>query len=288
MLVAGGVFLPSPAGAAGDGDLIDRYTQVVYELENSAGPRVVNVEETVVDTTGRVLSRSSSRRLATSDHGAIVPLQAAPFACLNDREREGFRRHDPWELLDRGGNEFVHFQYFPYSQSNAQIREGQFTQQWLVCATGGVDAQNGSRVTVSGPVLAYKDEQGTYKIGQAWRDVGELRIWDPGAKAGKTLYRGRPGDGPLATTDWGPGGAVAAVRLPAEQTGSLPAGTAGRPPAVVVVRANGATSEIALSGDPGLTRREERETGWDARPDGIASHEVGGREEDVPAWVGFS
>lgn len=97
-------------------------------------------------------------------------MQAAPFGCLNDRDREGFQRHAAWELLDHSGNEFVHFQYFPYSQGNAQIQEGQFTQQWLICATGGVDAQNGSRITVSGPVLAYKDDQRTYKIGQVWRE----------------------------------------------------------------------------------------------------------------------
>lgn len=83
--------------------------------------------------------------------------------------------------------------------------------------------------------------------------VGELRIWDPIHKSGKTLYRARPGDGPLATTDWGPDGAVAAVRLRPDQSGDRPAGTpSGRPPAVVVVRPDGSISEIGLSGDPGL------------------------------------
>lgn len=66
--------------------------------------------------------------------------------------------------------------------------------------------------------------------------VGELRLWDLKSETGKTLYRGKAGDGPLATTDWGPGDVVAAVRLPAEQAGTLPSGTPVRPPAVVVVR----------------------------------------------------
>lgn len=96
------------------------------------------------------------------------------------------------------------------------------------------------------------------RVAYTWVDrsvtplVGELRIWDPSAKTGKTVYRGRPGDGPLATTDWGPDGAVAALRLPAAQAGPLPPGTSGHPPAVVVVHPDGSGSEIGLSGDPGL------------------------------------
>ena len=86
--------------------------------------------------------------------GSIRPLSAAPFACLHDRERQGFQRHPHRELLDRGGNEFVQFFYFPYSQADAQVLDGRPTQQWLICATGGVDAQNGSRTSVSGPVVA--------------------------------------------------------------------------------------------------------------------------------------
>lgn len=36
-----------------------------------------------------------------------------------------------------------------YSQNRAQVVGGQNTQQWLICSTGGVDAQNGSRISVS-------------------------------------------------------------------------------------------------------------------------------------------
>ena len=102
--------------------------------------------------------------------GSIRPLSAAPFACLHDRERQGFQRHPHRELLDRGGNEFVQFFYFPYSQADAQVLDGRPTQQWLICATGGVDAQNGSRTSVSGPVVAYKNENTTYRLGHAWRE----------------------------------------------------------------------------------------------------------------------
>lgn len=83
--------------------------------------------------------------------------------------------------------------------------------------------------------------------------VGELRIWDPGAGTGVTLYRTEPGDGPLATTDWGPDGSVAAVRLGPEHAGELPAAVGpGRPPAIVVVAPDGATTEVILTGDPSV------------------------------------
>jgi hypothetical protein len=167
------IALALPAAAAPstvDAELVDRYTQVSYELVGSAASAaVMEVEKTVVNTKGQVLSRSSYRK-AAADRRAISPMRAAPFACLNDREREDFERHNFWEVLDEEGNEFVHFRYFPYSQRRAQRIDGQVTQQWLVCATGGVDAQNGSRISVSGPVVAYRNEQATFKIGQVWRE----------------------------------------------------------------------------------------------------------------------
>ena len=165
--------MTSPAGAEQPGldpDLVDRYTQLSYELEGPSGtPTALKVQKTVVDAKGHVLGRSSYQTAATEGR-KVAAMQAAPFACLNDRDREGFQRHSHWEMLDRGGNEFVHFMYFPYSQGDAQIVGGQKTQQWLICSTGGVDAQNGSRISVSGPVVAFKSEDTTYKIGQAWRE----------------------------------------------------------------------------------------------------------------------
>ena len=159
--------LPSSATESGsDSDLVDRYTQVVYELDSPS--RSMNVLERVVDATGRVLE--TTRVVKAIADRPIIPLNAAPFACLNDREREGFERHPHKELLDRRKNEFVHFVYFPYSQRRAQIVGRQPTQQWLVCSTGGVDAQNGSRISLSGPVVAYMNEHATHKIGQVWRE----------------------------------------------------------------------------------------------------------------------
>jgi hypothetical protein len=163
------VVLAAPSSATESGsasDLVDRYTQVVYELDGPS--RSMNVLERVVDGTGRILE--TTRLTKPVADRPIVPLNAAPFACLSNREREGFQRHPHRELHDRGKNEFVHFVYFPFSQARAQKVGGMNTQQWLICSTGGVDAQNGSRISVSGPVVAFKNESSTYKIGHVWRE----------------------------------------------------------------------------------------------------------------------
>lgn len=165
-----GLTVPAVAGPAPGDDLVDRYTQVTYELSGpSAARAVIDVKKTVVDAKGRVLGRSGYRK-APAESRPIAAMKAVPFACLNDRGRAGFERHRFWEWLDQDGNEFIHFRYFPYSQTNARVVDGRDTQQWLVCATGGVDAQNGSRITVSGPVVAYRNQQVTHKIGHIWRE----------------------------------------------------------------------------------------------------------------------
>lgn len=78
--------------------------------------------------------------------------------------------------------------------------------------------------------------------------VAELRTWDPQRSVGKTLYRVEPGDGLLLGTAWGPNGEVAALRLAPDPraTSGAPPGK-GRPPAIIVVRPDGSTSEV----DPG-------------------------------------
>ena len=73
-------------------------------------------------------------------------------------------------MLDRGRERVRSLPILPLLRERDPGQDGRLSQQWLVCATGGVDAQNGSRITVSGPVVAYRDEHATYKIGQVWRE----------------------------------------------------------------------------------------------------------------------
>ena len=95
--LAVGLALPASAAPPGlNSDLVDRYTQQVYELES---PSVMKIQETVVDTNGRILARSTAQQAVATR--PVAATQAQPFSCLNDRDREGFQRHPMWEMLDR-------------------------------------------------------------------------------------------------------------------------------------------------------------------------------------------
>src|SRR5713101_7466711 len=74
---ASGVVIPAIAGEPGpDSDLVDRYTQVVYELKKPSGSPVVNVRENVVNAMGQVISRSTYEK-AVPDRRALAATEAA-------------------------------------------------------------------------------------------------------------------------------------------------------------------------------------------------------------------
>lgn len=66
----------------------------------------------------------------------------------------------------------MQFQFFPYSMGSARFDQvtNRWTQQWLFCTTGGIDSNNGSRLVISGPGVAYGDPKATWKIGQIWKE----------------------------------------------------------------------------------------------------------------------
>lgn len=75
------------------------------------------------------------------------------------------------EAIHQGKNDFFQFQFFPYSVDRARRDlSGGITQQWLICGVGGADGNNGSRVTLSGPGLFYRDGAATYRKGQNWKE----------------------------------------------------------------------------------------------------------------------
>lgn len=139
----------------------------MYEAQRDpvTGKTFSNVRETVVDPAGNVLSTAES-----VVESVRRPLAQTSFSCIYDQNRRGFQAHFVVEQYDKRKNELVHFQYFPYSQKGARLRGGQVQQQWLICASGGTNSDNGSRITVSGPVIAYKDKDVTHKIGQKWKE----------------------------------------------------------------------------------------------------------------------
>src|SRR2546422_515912 len=164
----------APAWADSHGH-VDRYEESIYRVNESAGDGLARtlVENRVVDRQDNVLSKRFFKiDNASEKAGQFRAADALPFACSRDGYRAGFTPH-PMKEVYQGGpkhNDFVQFQFFPYSQSKA--REDPFShrpeQQWLFCATGGVDSNNGSRLVISGPGVAYGDSKNTWKIGQIW------------------------------------------------------------------------------------------------------------------------
>lgn len=91
------------------------------------------------------------------------------------------------------------------------------------------------------------------RMAYTWVDRGtksldfELRVWEPEKGSARTLYRAQPGDGPLVNPDWGPDGEVVVVRQAPDRTAQEHG--AGRPPALIIVRPDGRTSEVAVEGN---------------------------------------
>ena len=166
------VVLISPPASAGV-DMAGQYVEssaTPVQIVGSDGRLVAGtkVVERTLDATGQVLSTETFTqenppyRAATNDQ--------LPFACISDGYRNGFTAYERREAIYRGKNDFAQALFFPYAQQNAREFGGGPTQQWLVCGVGGTDPNNGSRITKSGPGIAYKDRSTTYKLGQTWKE----------------------------------------------------------------------------------------------------------------------
>lgn len=177
VIIVSGVFNWSvaQAAAASSGGLVEEYTESVYRVDESEGDGVARtlVEHRVVDRKGKVKSRQTYRvENAAAKTRSGRPYEAMPFACSHQGYRAGFEPKARKDVEDGNRNDFVQFQFFPFKQAGARDDPGthQLTQQWLWCATGGVDSNNGSRLVISGPGVAYGDSGTTYKIGQVWKE----------------------------------------------------------------------------------------------------------------------
>lgn len=165
-MMAAGVALGAAPPARSAPDVIDRFveTEVVARGDHT------EVIERVVDLDGRVLAKTTTT--AENPRFRAAGAGGLPFACAHDGHRAGFEQQPRREAFRQGKNDLLHFQFFSYSMDNARNDEvsGGLTQQWLVCATGGADGNNGSRMVISGPGVAYQDRGATYKIGQVWKE----------------------------------------------------------------------------------------------------------------------
>lgn len=165
--------LPAEAGS----DIVDRYHQLdaTGHVKLTPDGRTIVGDivgtEVIVNTAGDVIDRLPFRAKANaSDQVMAQSMTDAP--CVHDTNREGFTAYLPPMTypIDKK-NEKGLFRYHIYSQDNARANAyGDPTVQFLGCSVGGVDADNGSRIIVSGPGLAFSDPERSYVLGTKWRE----------------------------------------------------------------------------------------------------------------------
>jgi hypothetical protein len=154
-----------PARADDPTELIQDELRVAHASDGT--PQTIVISK-VVNASGQVL-RSTSETIANP---AIRAEEATSFPCLSEGGRPGFIAHDRKEAYRKTHNDLAQFHFFPYTADNARkdSRTGQPRKQWLICGTGGADANNGSRTVMTGPGVAFRDADATHKLGQVWKE----------------------------------------------------------------------------------------------------------------------
>jgi hypothetical protein len=175
VLAVAAMFTTSMLPAGADSDTIDRYERLMATgtVTLTPGGRTVQTDITgaqlLVDTAGNVL-RQTPFTARASDRPLAAKMAGVP--CVNDTNREGFTPYTPpaqYPIDEK--NEKGIFKFHFYSVDNARQNSlRQPTVQFLGCAVGGIDAENGSRLTVSGPGVAYNDPNSSDILGQQWRE----------------------------------------------------------------------------------------------------------------------
>ena len=158
------VLIVQPAQADSPDELIQDELRVAHAPDGTPQTvvthRVVNAAGDVIRTTTETLTNPAFRA------------QQADFPCLSEGNRPGFSSYDREEVLMTNRNDKAQFFFFPYSADRTRVSKtsGQPQKQWLICATGGADANNGSRTVMTGPGIAYRDAGTTFKLGQIWKE----------------------------------------------------------------------------------------------------------------------
>jgi hypothetical protein len=176
VMSAAALFAVAVAPATADSDAVDRYYQlqatgvVTLTPEGLTHTSDIAGSEVVVNALGEVVDRVPFRA-KVSDRPLGQSIAQVP--CVHDtKNREGFTAYLPPAVYSIDNkNEKGSFSFNLYSQDHA--RENQFHQptvQILSCAAGGVDAENGSRITISGPGMAFNDARTPRILGRNWRE----------------------------------------------------------------------------------------------------------------------
>jgi len=158
------VLLVTPARADDPTELIQDELRVAHAPDGT--PQTVVISR-VVTPEGDVISSTTE----TIDNPPFRA-QDAQFPCLSEGNRPGFGPRKVEHLFYKNRNDMAEFAFFPYAADNARRDPSNygFSKQWLICATGGADANNGSRTVMTGPGIAFRDSGQTYKLGQNWKE----------------------------------------------------------------------------------------------------------------------
>ncbi len=159
------VLTVQPARADDPTELIQDELRVSHAPDGT--PQTI-VTSRVVNAAGDVLRTSTQ----TLDNPRFRAQGVNTFPCVSEGNRSGFVAHDRREAFHKNRNDLAQFLFFPYSADNTRVSKttGQLQKQWLICGTGGADANNGSRTVMAGPGIAFRDSGRTYKLGQIWRE----------------------------------------------------------------------------------------------------------------------
>jgi hypothetical protein len=158
------VLFVQPARADDPTELIQDELRVAHAPDGT--PQTVVVSR-IVTPEGDVLS-STTETLNNPPFRA----QDAQFPCVSEGSRPGFGARPVEHLFYSNRNDKAEFAFFPYAAENARRDPANYgvSKQWLICATGGADANNGSRTVMTGPGIAFRDSGQTYKLGQTWKE----------------------------------------------------------------------------------------------------------------------
>jgi hypothetical protein len=150
-------------------EIIDEVTRFFLSPEITLGSDGTTVSTASLSGWRKRYGQAGNLLSTTSITSTSVGGTNSNFSCVYDRTKTGF---SPLPIKDVSSTypEFSYqFQFFPYRQRNARTINGVSQLQYLICGTGGIDAQNGHRTTISGPGMAFKSTTTTRKIGQIWK-----------------------------------------------------------------------------------------------------------------------
>jgi hypothetical protein len=159
------VLTVQPARADDPTELIQDELRVAHAPDGT--PQTIVISQ-VVTPSGQVVRSTTD----TINNPQFRAQDSTTFPCLSEGNRAGFVAHGTREALHKTHNDMAQFLFFPYSVDNARRdpTSGFVAKQWLICGTGGADANNGSRTVMTGPGIAFRDSNATYRIGEAWKE----------------------------------------------------------------------------------------------------------------------